>query len=619
MEKRVILAFALTFAILIGWNALYERPRRQARVEALRAEEARRQRVADSLAASGDTTGARALREGRVREAPPEIVPDERPPTIARTAWAPGMSFHHLAPDSAAVLGTGAVVTSSIYRGEISKLGGAFTSWQTLKYPHPSGGPVDLVRSEPAPLDPKKRHLDFAAPRDFAPGGPHVGLGHLGGRIEWLSDVLFERTDGRPTEIHLDASNPTATLVFRAQADGLVVEKSYTFYHDSFEIDVSLKIRGIEAGDEISSYRVGWLGGLATTEKDVKRDLGSSYVAGMTGAEMRRKGVGSLKPGEIEVGEGTVRWAGVQTKYFIMALIPERVRTGRLEIWGDKELGIGQVAVEYPIRDLQASVADELRMYFGPIDFNRLKAYDVGLEKTVQLGWKLFRPFASAILSALIFLHGFIPNYGVVIILISVLTKVLFYRLTHKSMKSMKDMQKVQPQLAALKEKYKNDRQKLNEATMKLYKENKINPLGGCLPLLLQMPVFIALFQVLNNTIELRGAPFLLWIDNLAAEDTLFFLPFSIPFVGNQFNPLPLLMGGSTMLQSALGGSPLGGGGPEGMPSSTAAMKWIMPIFMTVIFYHMPSGLVLYWFVNNLLSIAQQWYIHKGDTAAEAT
>jgi YidC/Oxa1 family membrane protein insertase len=237
----------------------------------------------------------------------------------------------------------------------------------------------------------------------------------------------------------------------------------------------------------------------------------------------------------------------------------------------------------------------------------------VGLEENVEMGWKFFRPVAWAVLWAMLATYKVIPNYGWVIIIISVLTKVLFYRLTHKSFKSMKDLQALQPRIQALRAKYGKDKQKLSEETMKLYREAGVNPLGGCLPMLLQMPVFIALYNVLRFTIELRGAHFAGWIDDLSQQDQLFKLPLSLPFIGDAFSLLPILMGISMFAQSKLGGSPTGSTSPT-PPGFTT----LLPIVFTVLFYKMPSGLVLYWLVNTVLSVAQQYYINK-DTHQKDT
>jgi len=225
------------------------------------------------------------------------------------------------------------------------------------------------------------------------------------------------------------------------------------------------------------------------------------------------------------------------------------------------------------------------------------------------------------VLAAMKWLHRFIPNYGWVIVIISVLTKVLFFRLTHKSFKSMKQMQDLQPRLQAIKEKFKGDQQRISKETMALYKASGVNPLGGCLPMLLQMPVFIALFNVLKFTIEVRGEAWFGWITDLSRQDVLFHLPISLPLVGNVFSLLPLLMGASMFAQSKLGGSPTGGSSTT-MP---AGFNTLMPVVFTFMFYNMPSGLVIYWIINTVLSVAQQWYIHRephvetaGGAAVEA-
>ena len=244
--------------------------------------------------------------------------------------------------------------------------------------------------------------------------------------------------------------------------------------------------------------------------------------------------------------------------------------------------------------------------YLGPLDMETLKGYGIGLERTIDLGRLRF--LSVIVLRFMTFLKRFIPNYGLIIIIMSVLTKVLFYRLTHKSFKSMKDMQRLQPRIKELQEKYKDDKTKLNEKMMHLYKEAGVNPLGGCLPLLLQMPVFIALFNLLRNTIEIRNAPFFLWINDLSSPDVLFRFGVSLPIVGNEFHLLPILMGAAMVLQSKMGASPTGEATPQ---AQTKMMSTAMPIIFTVFFYGVPSGLVLYWFVNNILTIVQQYYVHK--------
>jgi YidC/Oxa1 family membrane protein insertase len=263
--------------------------------------------------------------------------------------------------------------------------------------------------------------------------------------------------------------------------------------------------------------------------------------------------------------------------------------------------------VSVPGTVTRGDITSTMHVYLGPMSYDTVAALGVGLEKNIEMGMKFIRPVSQGVLWALIELYRFIPNYGWVIIIISLLTKILFYRLTHKSFKSMKEMQDLQPRLTALKEKFGDDKRRMSEETMKLYKEAGVNPLGGCLPMVLQMPVFIALFNVLQYTIELRGAPFISWINDLSQQDILFKLPLSLPLIGDNFSLLPILMGASMFAQSKLGGSPTG----QASTAIPPGFNTMLPIVFTVLFYKMPSGLVIYWIINTVMSVAQQYYIVK--------
>ena len=212
------------------------------------------------------------------------------------------------------------------------------------------------------------------------------------------------------------------------------------------------------------------------------------------------------------------------------------------------------------------------------------------------------------------FFYGIIKNYGVAIILLTLLVKVVSYPLTRKGYKSMQAMQKLQPLLTEIREKHRDDPQKLNKATMQLYKEHGVNPFGGCIPWIPQIPVFIALFALLGSAVELRGAPFCLWIDDLASPDTLFTLPFTIPFIGDAFRLLPLVNGLTTWLQQKTSG---------GMAPTTNNMQakilQFMPLFFVFILYNFASGLVIYWTCNNIFTIGQHYLpkLWRSDEAEE--
>jgi YidC/Oxa1 family membrane protein insertase len=248
--------------------------------------------------------------------------------------------------------------------------------------------------------------------------------------------------------------------------------------------------------------------------------------------------------------------------------------------------------------------AFEFTVFQGPKSMRLLSDYNNGLEKAVDFG--MFDILAKPCLWLMNFIYdNVVPNYGIAIIILTLITKVILWPLGTKSYKSMNEMKKLQPLVQQLKEKYKNDRKKLNEETMALYRTYKINPLGGCLPMVVQIPVFIALYRMLYEAIELRHAHFFLWINDLSAPDRLFRFGFSIPFMEPPYGipVLTLVMGASMFLQQKMS-PPMG-------DTTQAKMMLFMPIIFTVIFINFSSGLVLYWLTNNLVSIAQQFYTQK--------
>jgi len=217
----------------------------------------------------------------------------------------------------------------------------------------------------------------------------------------------------------------------------------------------------------------------------------------------------------------------------------------------------------------------------------------------------MFDIIAKPLLWFMNFIYSRVPNYGIAIIVLTILTKILLWPLGSKSYKSMSEMKRLQPLMAEIREKHKDDKKMMNQEIMSLYRTYKINPMGGCLPMVLQIPVFFALYRMLYQAIELRHAPFFLWINDLSAPDRLFHFSFSIPFMQPPYGipVLTVIMGATMLLQQKM--SP-----PPGDPTQ-AKMMMLMPIVFTVIFINFSSGLVLYWLINNILSIAQQTYIQK--------
>jgi len=217
----------------------------------------------------------------------------------------------------------------------------------------------------------------------------------------------------------------------------------------------------------------------------------------------------------------------------------------------------------------------------------------------MDLGYAIFRPVGKVILWSFQLFHRFIPNYGLVIILFSILVKLVLFPLTRKSYQSMKEMQLLQPKMQEMNEKYKENPQKKQQEVMKMYQEYGINPLGGCIPMALQMPLLIALFSIFRSTIELRGASFIWWITDLSRPDTVAMLPFTVPFYGNTVNILPLFMGVTMFIQQKM----------TMQDPKQKAMVYMMPVFLTFLFNSFPSGLNLYYALFNLFSILQEKFL----------
>ncbi len=300
-----------------------------------------------------------------------------------------------------------------------------------------------------------------------------------------------------------------------------------------------------------------------------------------------------------------ILWTGLVKKYFALLVLPEWKILGQETSGADGKMQT-TLGLE-PLRLLPGAKSEKkIMIYAGPQRYETLKAIGPELESVLSRGF--FGLFKIWLLMALKFFHGFCQNYGWAVIFLTMALKGLFTPLTHMSYASMRKMQALQPKLKSLQERYKKDPTRLNKEMMELYKRNRVNPMGGCLPMLLQIPIFIAFYQVLSETIELKGAPFIFWIHDLAEPDKLFSFPANLPLLGDSFHLLPFLMIGSMFWQQKL--TPQASTSPE-----QAQMMQFMPVIFGFLFYKMPSGLVLYWFVNNLLTILHQIFIKRMGAA----
>ena len=300
---------------------------------------------------------------------------------------------------------------------------------------------------------------------------------------------------------------------------------------------------------------------------------------------------------------GNITWAAFEGTYFMTGVVPENSENISLKLSAlDGTVNTLMIGKE-DIIPANGHLQYNYQVYLGPKKMADLKAAGSQLDRIIYFGW--FDVLAKPALHILNFFYKYVGNYGVSIILVTILIKLLFWPIAQKGLKSMKNMQKIQPKMAKLKEKYKDDKTRLNEEMMNLYKTYKVNPLGGCLPMILQIPVFFALYKVLLQAIELRHAPFMLWITDLSAPDRLM-VGIDIPFLGG-VPVLTLLMGASMFLQQKMS--------PSSPDPTQAKIMMFLPVIFTFMFLNFASGLVLYWLVNNLLSIAQQYMINKQPAA----
>lgn len=391
------------------------------------------------------------------------------------------------------------------------------------------------------------------------------------------------------------------SLVFISGAKtGDYVKKTYTFSGDGYSVGLEQQV--------VNTSETPQEGSVQLIEKNhyVAKPGESRYeVHGPTtyaDNKLQAQTLSDLAKG-VKTFDKNVLWSGFQDKYFLGAAIAENGSIGSVQIRQNN--GYVENIISSPRVSLAPGAATTVayRLYFGPKDLDILKSQGSRLEEVIDFGW--FSAIAKPLLHTLQFFYKYVHNYGIAIIIITIILKALFYPLTNKSYKSMKDMQKLQPKMAELKEKYKNDRDAMNRAVMELYKTHKVNPMGGCLPMLIQIPVFFALYKALMFSIELRHAPFMLWIKDLSAPDALFgVIPAGLPLVGGfPVGPLPLLMGATMFIQQKMT--------PSNMDPAQAKMMMALPFVFTFMFLNFPSGLVLYWLVNNILTIAQQTYINK--------
>ncbi len=477
-----------------------------------------------------------------------DVVVAEKTPEAKKDASAEGKALAKKAKQSPLPSEKEIIIETDLYRAILTNRGAVIKAWELKKYTANGKSHVQLIPQVDGIIYPLSLETDGV---DF-------------------NEKTFA-IDKNSINLNKDKNKETLTLTY-TDPKGVKVEKRLTFYNDTYKIDIDLSAEGI---DKPLLFSIGSDFGIV----DKTKTGYGSHIGAVASVDGKVKWDLPKKAGEAVQYQGKIAWAASEDKYFIASIIPKN----KIDevIVRKEEMERFNTLIKFAKAD---KLNETLVLYAGPKEYSRLEAFRIGLEETIPLGWFWF--IALPLFQLMKWLYKILGNYGIAIILITAIIKVIFAPLTHKSYKSMKEMQKLQPKITALQKKFKDDKQKLNIEMMGLYKTHKVNPVSGCLPMVIQIPVFIALYNVLSYAIELRHAPFFWWIQDLSAMD-----PYYI---------FPVVMGISMLIQQWM--TPAA---PTADPIQSKMML-LMPVIFTFMFLSFPSGLVLYWLVNNVLSIAQQ-------------
>jgi len=466
-------------------------------------------------------------------------------------------------------------INTNLYTAEISTInGGSIASLVLLNHALNDTESVDLIDNKNANnLLVRFRSID----------GDDISLS--GG---WITDNDYD----------INVYENQTTVTFRKIVAEKQITKALTFYPDKYIIDMSVDLSAIHNFVSRGISTVSWAGGLPLTEPNKKDEQIYYKAVVFQGDETYTPKTQKPSKAKLERMEYPTDWVAIRTKYFIMAMVPKKQAPGSevlaIEENGDISYNVGMFF------DVNRPFLSTL--YIGPLEYNRIKRLGNNLDRIMNFGWAFIRPISKGVHWFLLFLYNYIPNYGFVLLVFSVAVKILVYPLTKKSYVSTKKMQAVQPMLNDLREKYKNDQRKFAQVQMNLFKEHGVNPLSGCVPILLQMPLLFALFTVFRSSIELRGAPFILWIKDLSRPDAVFDLGINVPLYGSQVAILPILMGVTMFIQMKSTPTPQSG-------AQQKFMMYFMNGFFVLIFNQFPSGLVLYYTLFNILTVLQQKYL----------
>jgi len=547
--QRIFLAVILSLVILLGYQFLFVPPQQQQPVDSP---------IINEEQASTSITG-----ENELTPVTPSI--QQKVPSI------PAAAFQHQGLDI--------TVETPLYTAIVSSAGGGFRSFKLKNYKESMSNDSE-----------NKELIKTTAPRE------------LPLYFSWNTEPVDAPipayvADKEKVSVH---SGDDFLALNTSLPSGLEITRTMTFKADEYQIYLDINI------ENTSEHQIQGAPYLSYSNNPFEDSDGKRNTFLFQGPALFQNGaLEEIKPDNLrkdgpQVRNGQIDWVAYEDTYFMTGIMPATSSQQTVHLTSTDGRQVNTTLTGSPVV-IPAGGQKQFQytVFFGPKKLSTLKEVGNNLERIVNFGW--FDILAQPMLSLLNFLFGFLHNYGWAIILVTIIIKALFWPIAHKGMKSMKTMQKLQPKMAKLREKHANNKEALNQEMVQLYKTYKVNPVGGCLPMLLQIPVFFALYKVLLQTIELRHAPFMLWITDLSAPDRLG-IGIDIPYLGG-IPVLTLLMGASMFLQQKM--TPT-----TGDPTQAKIMKFL-PLIFIFMFLNFASGLVLYWFINNVLSIAQQYAINK--------
>lgn len=462
-------------------------------------------------------------------------------PSVRNAPVAPPLSTPLLMPTTSEPEKTVSVETE-LYTAVFSSRGGILKSFSLKKYKDNDGLNIVLLKNR----------------------GVYPALG-IGSKTNF--SISNEKFNLIGKDLKLNSSDKTGMLVFEYATSQYSIKRTYTFYNDSYRFDLKDEVSGLPEYEITIGTDLG-----VSSRKDMGFHTGPVVLLDTERIELNAK---KLK--EPQSFRGRLKWIAQEDKYFFAGLVPLQEM---------EEVRAWQIQDSETVSFKGKTGVNSFIVYAGAKEHDKLKALNVGLEHIIDFGF--FSIIARPLFWFLKFLNRFIGNYGWAIVILTIVVRIPFIPIVGRGQKAMKRLQELQPKMQEVREKYKKDPQRMQKELMELYKKHKVNPMSGCLPILLQIPVFFALYKVLGIAIELRGAPFMLWLTDLSQKD-----PYYI---------LPIVMGITMVIQQKMT--------PAGDPKQQKLMMF-MPVIFTFLFLNFASGLVLYWLVNNLLSIAQQMYINK--------